>query len=115
MRNIIWVDPFPYADFDSAQENEVIRTTGIVTGIVSKLTKRGSEYLTIKFKTKDDIERTVNVFNDSLTATLKQDIKKNQIIIVKGKVSKKYNNINASEVKPVAFRKQSIDTEDIEI
>ena len=109
------LDPFPYADFDSAQENEVIRTTGIVTGIVSKLTKRGSEYLTIKFKTKDDIERTVNVFNDSLAATLKQNIKKNQIIIVKGKVSKKYNNINASEVKPVAFRKQSIDTEDIEI
>lgn len=109
------LDPFPYTDFDSAQENEVIRTTGIVTGVVSKLTKRGSEYLTIKFKAKDDVERTVNVFNDNLATNLKQNIKKNQIIIVKGKVSKKYNNINASDVKPVAFKKQSIDTEDIEI
>ena len=109
------LDPFPYADFESAQENEEIRTSGIVTSLVSKLTKRGSEYLTIKFKTKDDIERTVNVFNTELAVSLKQDIKKNQIIIVKGRVSKKYNNINASSVKAVAFKKQSIDVEDIEI
>ena len=109
------LDPFPYADFDSAQENEVIRTTGIVTGVISKLTKKGAEYLTIKFKTKDDIERIVNVFDSKLAISLKQDIKKNQIIIVKGKVSKKYNNINASSVSPVAFKKQSIQTEDIEI
>lgn len=109
------LDPFPYADFESAQENEVIRTTGIVTGVVSKLTKRGKEYLTIKFKTKDDVERTVNVFDEKLSASLKTTIKKNQIIIVKGKVSKKYNNINASNISPVAFTKQSIDTEDIDI
>lgn len=109
------LDPFPYADFESAQENEVIKTTGIVSSVVNKLTKRGNEYLTIRFKTKDDIERTVNVFNENLASNLKQIIKKNQIIIVKGKVSKKYNNINATEVKPVAFKKQSIPTEDIEI
>lgn len=109
------LDPFPYADFESAKEGEVIRTTGIVTGVISKLTKRGKEYLTIKFKTKDDVERTVNVFSESLTATLKTTIKKNQIIIVKGAVSKKYNNINASDVTPVAFKKQSIETEDIEV
>lgn len=109
------LDPFPYADFESAQENEVIRTTGIVTGMVGKLTKKGKEYITIKFKTKDDVERTVNVFDTDLATSLKTTIKKNQIIIVKGKVSKKYNNINASSVTPVAFKKQSIDTEDIEI
>ncbi len=109
------LDPFPYADFESAQENEVIRTTGIVTGMVSKLTKKGKEYLTIKFKTKDDIERTVNVFDATLSNNLKTVIKKNQIIIVKGRVSKKYNNINASDVSPVAFKKQSIDTENIDI
>lgn len=109
------LDPFPYADFESAQENEVIRTTGIVTGIISKLTKKGKEYLTIKFKTKDDIERTVNVFDENLAVSLKTTIKKNQIIIVKGKVNKKYSNINASSVTPVAFKKQAIDIEDIEI
>ena len=109
------LDPFPYADFESAQENEEIKTSGIVTSLVSKLTKRGKEYRTIKFKSKDDIERTVNVFNTDLAVSLKQDIKKNQIIIIKGKVSKKYNNINASSVKAVAFKKQSIDVEDIEI
>lgn len=109
------LDPFPYADIDSAQENETICTTGIVTSIITKLTKRSNEYLVIKFKTKDDIERTVNVFDSTLAESLKQDIKKNQIIIVKGKVSKKFNNINASSVSPVSFKKQSIDVEDIEI
>lgn len=109
------LDPFPYADFESAQENEVIKTTGIVTSAVSKLTKRGKEYLTIKFKPKDDVERTVNVFDENLAASLKKDIKKNQIIIVKGKVSKKYNNINASTVKIAIASKQSIAVEDMEI
>lgn len=109
------LDPFPYADFESVQEDEVIKTTGIVTTVVGKLTKTGKEYLTIKMKTKDDIERTVNVFDSKLTASLKTSIKKNQIIIVKGKVSKRYNNINASTVTPVAFKKQTIDTEDIDI
>ena len=109
------LDPFPYADFESAQENEVIKTTGIVTSAVSKLTKKGKEYLTIKFKPKDDVERTVNVFDENLAASLKKDIKKNQIIIVKGKVSKKYNNINASTVKIAIASKQSIAVEDMEI
>ena len=109
------LDPFPYADIDSAQENEVIKTTGIVTSVTCKNTKRGSEYLTIKFKTKDDIERTINVFDTKIITDLKQNLKKNQIIIVKGRVSKKYNNINALSVKPVAFTKQSIDTENLQI
>ena len=109
------LDPFPYADFESVQENEVIKTTGIVTGVINKLTKKGKDYLTIKIKTKDDMERTINVFDTKLATSLKGTIKKNQIIIVKGKVSKKYNNVNATEVSPVAFKKQSIDIEDIEI
>lgn len=109
------LDPFPYADFDSASEGEIIRTTGIVTSMSSKPTKKGKEFLSIKFKTKDDIERTVNVFDNSLVDSLKQNIKKNQIIIVKGAVSKKYNNINAKSVSPVAFKKQTIDTEDLDI
>ena len=109
------LDPFPYADFESAQENEIIRTTGIVSSLTCKLTKRNKEYLTIKFKTKDDIERTINIFDESKITNLKNTIKKNQIIIVKGKISKKYNNINATSITPVAFKKQSIDTEDIEI
>lgn len=109
------LDPFPYADFESAKDNEVIQTTGIVTAVTTKSTKRGKDFITIKFKTKDDIERSVNVFDDNLVITLKGILKKNQIIIVKGKVSKKFNNINASSVKPVAFKKQSIDTENIVI
>ena len=109
------LDPFPYADFEAAQENETIKTTGIVTSSTLKLTKSGKQYLTVKFTTKDDIERTVNVFNEKQVEDLKQHMKKNQIIIITGRVSKRYNNINASSISPVAFKKQSIDTEDLDI
>ena len=109
------LDPFPYADIESAQENDAIKTTAIVSSISIKFTKRGSQYLTIKCKTKDDIERNVNVFDDTLINRIKPNIKKNSIIIITGKVSKKYNNINASNVSLVAFKKQSLDTEDIDI
>ena len=109
------LDPFPYADFESAQEDEVVKTTGIVTASSLKLTKTGKQYLTIKFTAKDDIERTVNVFNEKQVESLRQHIKKNQIIIITGKVSKRYNNINATTISPVAFTKQSIDTEDLDI
>ena len=109
------LDPFPYADFEAAKEDEVVKTTGIVSSVVRKLTKTGKEYLVLKIKTKDDIERTVNVFDTNQVLKLENSIKKNQIVIVKGKVSKKYNNLSATSVSPVAFKKQTIDTEDIEI
>ena len=109
------LDPFPYYDFESAQEGEVIETTGIVTGVTSKSTKKGNEYLSVKFKAKDDIERSMNVFDDKIIQNIKSNVKKNQIVVIKGKVSKKYNNLNATSVRPVAFKKQAIEIEDIEI
>ena len=101
------LDPFPYADIDSAKDNDVIQTAGIVVSVTSKSTKKKTEYLVVKFKAKDDIERTLNVFDDKLVDSIKQNVKKNQIVIIKGRVSKKYNNISATSVKPVAFQKQS--------
>lgn len=109
------LDPFPYTDFESAQENEVIQTTGIVTAVSMKKTKKGGSYMSIKFKGKDDVERTVNVFSEEKALSLKKDLRKNQIIIVKGKVSKRYSNINATSIRIAVASKQSIDTEDIEV
>lgn len=111
------LDPFPYEDIDSAAENQVVRTTGIVKDVAMKFTKKGSEFMSLKITTKDDIERTVNVFSDKITEELRTNVKRNSIVIVTGKVSKKFNNINASRVSIVAFRKQqnAIDTEDIDI
>lgn len=109
------LDPFPYTDFDSASENETIKTTGIISESVMKMTKKGNPYMCIKIKAKDDVERTVNVFDQKKVDDLKNLLKKNQIVIVTGKVSKKFNNINASAVSPVAFRKQTIDTEDLDL
>lgn len=111
------LDPFPYEDVDSAVEDQVVRTTAIVRNVAMKFTKRGSEFMSLKVTAKDDIERTVNVFSDKITKELRDNIKKNSIVIITGKVSKKFNNINASSVSIVSFKRQAkaIDTEDIEI
>lgn len=109
------LDPFPYADFESANENEVIKTTGIVVSSTLKYTKTNKPFMSMKIKAKDDVERTVNVFNETIVESLKTTLKKNQIVIVVGRVSKKFNNINATQVSPVAFKKQTIDTEDLDI
>lgn len=111
------LDPFPYEDIDAAAEGQEVRTTGIVKDVAMKFTKKGSEFMSLKITTKDDIERSVNVFQDKLTNDLRDNLKRNSIVIVTGKVSKRYNNISASRVSIVAFKKQQkvIDTEDLDI
>ncbi len=109
------LDPFPYADFEAAKENEVIKTSGIVCSISKKKTKTDKLYIALKIKAKDDIERTVNVFNEKQAERVLADVKKNSIVIITGRVSKRFNNINASSVAPVIFQKQSIETEALEV
>lgn len=111
------LDSFPYEDFDSASENQEIQTSGIVTKATMKTTRKNKPYLTLSVKDKNDIERNVNVFNENLALSLKGDIKMNSIVIIQGKVSKTYNNINASSVKIARAKKQGqiIDTENITV
>lgn len=109
------LDPFPYQPFDSCKENEMINTSGIVTSITMKTTKTGKTYMELKFTGKDDVERKANLFDEKRSEELKGILKKNQIVIIKGKVSLRYNNINAQTIQPVAFRKQTVETEDIQI
>ena len=109
------LDKFPYMDLDSAGEGEKVRIGGIVTGVVSKLTKTGKEYITIKFKAKDDIERSTNVFDEAKAKSLKNDLKRNQIVVITGTYSQRFHNINASDVKIQIDKKQMLKQENITI
>lgn len=102
------LDPFPYIDLDNVNNNEQVKIGGIVVNAMLKKTKKGSEFLNLKIKTKDDMERTVNVFNEKLAKSLASDIKKNQIVVVKGAYNSQYHNINATEVKIAIFKKQML-------
>ena len=102
------LDPFPYIDLDNVNNNEQVKIGGIVTNAMLKRTKKGSEFLNLRIKTKDDMERTVNVFNEKLAKSLASDIKKNQIVVVKGAYNTQYHNINATEVKIAIFKKQML-------
>lgn len=107
------LDSFSYEDFENADENQLIKSTFIVSAASLKETKKKKKFLSIKCSDKNDSETTVNVFNENLALTLKNDIKKNSIIIVEGNVNHSYNNINARSVK-IAVKK-TIDTEDMDI
>lgn len=100
------LDPFPYTDVALCNDNETVELAGIVEKASLKTTKKGNDYLTIKIKSKDNLDHTVNVFNETLAVSLKKDIKNNQIVVVKGSLSKQYNNINAKDVKIVAASNQ---------
>lgn len=107
------LDGFSYEDFENASENQLIKSTFLVSAASLKETKKKKKYLSIKCSDKNDSQTTVNVFNESLALSLKGDIKKNTIIIVEGNVNHNYNNINAKTIR-VAVKKV-IDTEDIDI
>ena len=109
------LDKFPYVDLDSAKEGEKVRIGGIVTGVTKKQTKTGKDYLVIKFKGKDDIERSTNMFNETKVKSLEQDLKKNQIIVVTGTFSQQWHNINAVDIKIQIDKKQMLQQEPIQI
>ena len=106
------LDPFPYTDLEQCNDNEQVKIAGIVSSATMKKTKRNSDFLNIRMKAKDDIERTVNVFNETLSKSLYKDLKKNQIIVVQGAYSKQYNNINAKSVKIQIPKKQILAMEE---
>ena len=107
------LDGFAYEDFETATENQMIKSTFLVNSAVLKETKKKKKFLSIKCSDKNDSETTVNVFNEDLALSLKNDIKKNSIIIVEGNVNHKFSNINARNIK-IAVKKV-VDTEDMVI
>jgi DNA polymerase-3 subunit alpha len=109
------LDQFPYIDLEQVNDNEQVKIGGIVSNATLKKTKKGNEFLNLRIKTKDDIERTVNVFNEQLAKSLAADIKKNQIVVVQGRYSRQYHNINAVSVKIQIARKQLLNQEDLGI
>jgi DNA polymerase III alpha subunit len=100
------LDKFPYIDLDSLNNNEKVRIGGIVTEINKKKTKNGKDYLNIKFKAKDDIERATNIFNEEKVKSLSIDLKKGQIIVITGNYSSIYHNINAVDLKIMLDKEQ---------
>lgn len=109
------LDSFVYEDFENASEGQTIKTTLIVSSASLKETKTGKKFLSIKVFDKTDSETTVNVFNEERALSLKDDIKKNSILIVEGTVSQRFHNINAKNVRIAVKQSQIVDTEDLDI
>lgn len=105
------LDPFPYADFDACMDDEFVETAGIVSLAQMKSTKKGTNYMCLSIQAKDGVERKVNFFNEEKSLELKKDIKKNQIVVVKGRVNKQYGNITATSIKILAAAKQMANVE----
>lgn len=107
------LDSFAYADFDSTSENDFIKTTVLTVSASLKETKRGLKFLSIKGTDKTDSEININLFDSEKAICLKSLIRKNSILIVSGTVSRKYNNINANDIK--IAKKMPVETEALSI
>lgn len=109
------LDPFPYTDISTCNNDDLIKTTGIIENVTFKKTKTNKEYVTIKFYMKDGISRNANAFDDKVISKIKDRIKKNQIVSIKGTVNTTYNNLTITNITPVVFKKQVNELEDLEL
>ena len=108
------LDKFPYVDLDTANNGEKVKIGGIISDVEKKMTKTGKPFLSIRFKTKDDLERKANVFGDKVN-DLETSLKKNQIVVITGSYSVSYKNINVDSINIQADKKQMLDQEDLDI
>lgn len=103
------LDKFPYVDFDNVSEGELIKIGGIITKIEKSETKWGKMYLTITFKAKDDIERRARIFDEAKCKSLLPDLKTNQIVVITGSYSVKFNSITVNDLKIQIDKKQLLE------
>jgi DNA polymerase-3 subunit alpha len=105
------LDPFPYADVDSAEDGDIVETTGIVQKITTKPQKNGKKFATVVIESKDGKERKVMLFANAWEK-FKDRVKKGAIIIVIGEVNKQFSNINCTRVKVPRVAQQISDVTD---
>ena len=94
------LDPFPYADIESAANGDIVETTGIVKKVTIKNTKRGDKFANVVIETKDGKERKVMLFSRAYEK-YKTRLKKDEVIVVIGEVNKEFSNINCTKVKKI--------------
>lgn len=101
------LDPFPYSDISSADNGDIIETTGMVLKTSTKKTKRGDSYMRAVIETKDDKQTTCMMFSRTYTK-YKERMKKGEIVVIVGEVNTQFNNININKVKKIV-RQSALD------
>ena len=108
------LDPFPYEDMDSLDDNDEIEIAGIIKSVTKKTAKNNREFANVIMESKDGKDVKVSVFG-KVFEKYKSRLVKGEIIIVEGEVSKQWNNINAYKIKKMvrtsSTNKQSEETD----
>ena len=99
------LDPFPYVNVDSLNDNDEIEITGIVKKTTIKNTKNGGKYTMSVIETKDSRELRLMLFGNK-GEKYKERLKKNSIIVAYGTYNKQYNNVNIDKIKTVIKKSQ---------
>lgn len=108
---------FPYVDLDHCIDNERVKIAGILKEATTANTKKGTKYYKLKIEVRDGSVINVNIF-DSAYGKNKNMIKGlysnkakegHEILIIEGKWSKQYSNINASNVLKVRAQEEQIE------
>lgn len=99
-------EAFPYIDLDTAFDGQSVQVAGILKSCDTAKTKKGDKYYKIKIELKDGRITNVNVFKNTYTVhpecvqglTGKRAKEGKEILIVSGKYSSQFNNINATNI-----------------
>lgn len=102
-------DAFPYVDLETVRDNQLVKVAGIFKSYETATTKKGDRYYKLKIELKDGKLVSVNIFKNTYTKypesiqglSSKKAKEGKEILIVEGKVSLKFNNINANKVLKV--------------
>lgn len=111
---------FPYVDLDQVRDNQNVKVAGLLKDCKTAKTKKGDKFYKLKIELKDGRETAINVFknayekNPNSVKGLSTKCKTGkEIIIVEGRVSIQWNNINASSILRVYSKGEEL--EDTEI
>lgn len=108
---------FPYVDLDMVADNSNVEVAGILKSCVTSKTKKGDKFYKLKIELKDGKEMAVNVFknvyekNPNCVKGLasKKAKEGKEIIVVKGKVSLQWNNINATNILRILSKAEELE------
>ena len=111
---------FPYVDLDNVRDGSNVEIAGILKDCKTAKTKNGDKFYKLKIESKDGRETAINVFKnayeknpDSVKGLVTKAKTGKEIVIIKGKVSLQWNNINASSILRVYSKGEEL--EDTEI
>lgn len=114
-------DAFPYVDLDTVRDNQTVKICGILKGYSTAKTKKGDKYYKLKIELKDGRLVNINIFKNTYTKypesiqglSSKRANEGKEILIVEGRYSAQFNNVNANRIVKIRSKSEIDENEEM--